>query len=144
MENRIIKLENNLGAEIRDLNEHHLTDTIGVVAEYLWDKFTNTHGASDELSQNTIEIIEPYCTKVSSENSEYDMYLLPYEQDGEMDMLSELQGYFDEFGLLSKDEQENAEGDNWDLMCIARDYETINSYIEQVDISMDLVIIHKR
>lgn len=150
MENRIFKLDDNLVDDIHHLYNEQRNRIIGIVAEYIWDKYTSIHRSSDEVSQNTIDIIEPYCTKISSEDSEFDMLLFPDELVDKMNLIDDLREYYDEFKQLSTDEQENAEGDNYDLMCIARDCDNIfYDYLNQTHITNDFmnegfVIISKR
>lgn len=144
MENRIAKLENNLTDEIIRLKEDHLTTIISIVGEYLWDSIQKEHGTSEEISQNTLDIIGFYCDKVDDDGAGYDMYLFPDDDDKLSSLLTELKAYDEEFKKLSTDEQENAEGSNYDLMCISRDYETILYYIEQANHPSELVIFHKR
>lgn len=144
MENRIAKLENNLTDEIIRLKEDHLTTIISIVGEYLWDSIQKEHGTSEEISQNTLDIIGFYCDKVDDDGAGYDMYLFPDDDEKLSSLLTELKAYDEEFKKLSTDEQENAEGSNYDLMCISRDYETILYYIEQANHPSELVIFHKR
>ena len=144
MENRIAKLENNLTDEIIRLKEDHLTTIISIVGEYLWDYIQKENGTSEEISQNTLDIIGFYCDKVDDDGAGYDMYLFPDDDEKLSSLLTELKAYDEEFKKLSTDEQENAEGSNYDLMCISRDYETILYYIEQANHPSELVIFHKR
>lgn len=144
MENRIAKLENNLTDEIIRLKEDHLTTIISIVGEYLWDTIQKENGTSEEISQNTLDIIGFYCDKVDDDGAGYDMYLFPDDDEKLSSLLTELKAYDEEFKKLSTDEQENAEGSNYDLMCISRDYETILYYIEQANHPSELVIFHKR
>lgn len=144
MENRIAKLENNLTDEIIRLKEDHLTTVISIVGEYLWDSIQKENGTSEEISQNTLDIIGFYCDKVDDDGAGYDMYLFPDDDEKLSSLLTELKAYDEEFKKLSTDEQENAEGSNYDLMCISRDYETILYYIEQANHPSELVIFHKR
>lgn len=144
MENRIAKLGNNLTDEIIRLKEDHLTTIISIVGEYLWDSIQKEHGTSEEISQNTLDIIGFYCDKVDDDGAGYDMYLFPDDDEKLSSLLTELKAYDEEFKKLSTDEQENAEGSNYDLMCISRDYETILYYIEQANHPSELVIFHKR
>lgn len=144
MENRIAKLGNNLTDEIIRLKEDHLTTIISIVGEYLWDSIQKENGTSEEISQNTLDIIGFYCDKVDDDSAGYDMYLFPDDDEKLSSLLTELKAYDEEFKKLSTDEQENAEGSNYDLMCISRDYETILYYIEQANHPSELVIFHKR
>ena len=144
MENRITKLENNLTDEIIRLKEDHLTTIISIVGEYLWDSVQKENGTSEEISQNTLDIIGFYCDKVDDDGAGYDMYLFPDDDEKLSSLLTELKAYDEEFKKLSTDEQENAEGSNYDLMTISNDYETILSYIEQANHPSELVIFHKR
>lgn len=144
MENRIAKLGNNLTDEIIRIKEDHLTTIISIVGEYLWDSIQKENGTSEEISQNTLDIIGFYCDKVDDDGAGYDMYLFPDDDEKLSSMLTELKAYDEEFKKLSTDEQENAEGSNYDLMCISRDYETILYYIEQANHPSELVIFHKR
>lgn len=144
MENRIAKLGNNLTDEIIRLKEDHLTTVISIVGEYLWDSIQKENGTSEEISQNTLDIIGFYCDKVDDDGAGYDMYLFPDDDEKLSSLLTELKAYDEEFKKLSTDEQENAEGSNYDLMCISRDYETILYYIEQANHPSELVIFHKR
>lgn len=144
MENRIAKLGNNLTDEIIRLKEDHLTTIISIVGEYLWDSIQKENGTSEEISQNTLDIIGFYCDKVDDDGAGYDMYLFPDDDEKLSSLLTELKAYDEEFKKLSTDEQENAEGSNYDLMCISRDYETILYYIEQANHPSELVIFHKR
>ena len=144
MENRIAKLGNNLTDEIIRLKEDHLTTIISIVGEYLWDTIQKENGTSEEISQNTLDIIGFYCDKVDDDGAGYDMYLFPDDDEKLSSLLTELKAYDEEFKKLSTDEQENAEGSNYDLMCISRDYETILYYIEQANHPSELVIFHKR
>ena len=144
MENRIAKLENNLTDEIIRLKEDHLTTIISIVGEYLWDSIQKENGTSEEISQNTLDIIGFYCDKVDDDGAGYDMFLFPDDDEKLSSLLTELKAYDEEFKKLSTDEQENAEGSNYDLMCISRDYETILYYIKQANHPSELVIFHKR
>ncbi len=144
MENRITKLGNNLTDEIIRLKEDHLTTIISIVGEYLWDSIQKESDTSEEISQNTLDIIGFYCDKVDDDGAGYDMYLFPDDDEKLSSLLTELKAYDEEFKKLSTDEQENAEGSNYDLMCISRDYETILYYIEQANHPSELVIFHKR
>ena len=144
MENRIAKLENNLTDEIIRLKEDHLTTIISIVGEYLWDSIQKESETSEEISQNTLDIIGFYCDKVEDDGAGYDMFLFPDDDEKLSSLLTELKAYDEEFKKLSTDEQENAEGSNYDLMCISRDYETILYYIEQANHPSELVIFHKR
>ena len=144
MENRIAKLGNNLTDEIIRLKEDHLTTIISIVGEYLWYSIQKESGTSEEISQNTLDIIGFYCDKVDDDGAGYDMYLFPDDDEKLSSLLTELKAYDEEFKKLSTDEQENAEGSNYDLMCISRDYETILYYIEQANHPSELVIFHKR
>lgn len=144
MENRIAKLGNNLTDEIIRIKEDHLTTIISIVGEYLWDSIQKENGTSEEISQNTLDIIGFYCDKVDDDGAGYDMYLFPDDDEKLSSLLTELKAYDEEFKKLSTDEQENAEGSNYDLMCISRDYETILYYIEQANHPSELVIFHKR
>lgn len=144
MENRIAILENNLTDEIIRLKEDHLTTIISIVGEYLWDSIQKDSDTSEEISQNTLDIIGFYCDKVDDDGAGYDMYLFPDDDEKLSSLLTELKAYDEEFKKLSTDEQENAEGSNYDLMTISSDYETILSYIEQANHPSELVIFHKR
>ena len=144
MENRIAKLENNLTDEIIRLKEDHLTTIISIVGEYLWDSIQKESETCEEISQNTLDIIGFYCDKVEDDGAGYDMFLFPDDDEKLSSLLTELKAYDEEFKKLSTDEQENAEGSNYDLMCISRDYETILYYIEQANHPSELVIFHKR
>ncbi len=144
MENRIAKLGNNLTDEIIRIKEDHLTTIISIVGEYLWDYIQKENGTSEEISQNTLDIIGFYCDKVDDDGAGYDMYLFPDDDEKLSSLLTELKAYDEEFKKLSTDEQENAEGSNYDLMVVSNDYETILSYIEQANHPSELVIFHKR
>lgn len=122
----------------------HLTTIISIVGEYLWDSIQKESETSEEISQNTLDIIGFYCDKVDDDGAGYDMYLFPDDDEKLSSLLTELKAYDEEFKKLSTDEQENAEGSNYDLMCISRDYETILYYIEQANHPSELVIFHKR
>lgn len=144
MENRITILGNNLTDEIIRIKEDHLTTIISIVGEYLWNSIQKENGTSEEISQNTLDIIGFYCDKVDDDGAGYDMYLFPDDDEKLSSLLTELKAYDEEFKKLSADEQENAEGSNYDLMVVSNDYETILSYIEQANHPSELVIFHKR